>query len=91
MLEAENGYFEFEFATEKLKYQKEKLDIALDIQKSARENSQNIKDKSIIVQAEVLATRAQADYLESVLQHLLSLSALERITAGGIQPAFPGR
>lgn len=90
-LEAENGYFEFEFATEKLKFQKEKLDLALDIQKSAQENAQNIKDKSVIVQAEVLAARSQADYLESVLQHLLSLSALERITAGGIQPAFPGR
>ncbi|MBA4190671.1 MAG: hypothetical protein C0467_22025 [Planctomycetaceae bacterium] len=91
VLEAENGYLEFEFATEKLKYAKEKLDLALDIQKSARENQQNIKDKSVIVQAEVIATKSQADYLEAVLQHLVALSALERITAGGIQPAFPGR
>lgn len=90
-LEAENGFFEFEYATERLKYAKEKLDLAFDIQKSARENAQNTKDKSIIVQAEVLATKSQADYLEAVLQHLLALSALERITAGGIQPAFPER
>lgn len=90
-LEAENGYFEFELATEKLKLQKEKLDLALDIQKSARENAPNVKDKSVVVQAEVLATQTQAAYLDAVLQHLLALSALERITAGGIQPAFPGR
>jgi hypothetical protein len=70
---------------------KEQLDIAIDIRDSARQNSANVKDKSIIVQAEVLATTTQAEYLDAVLQHLLALSALERITAGGIQPAFPGR
>jgi outer membrane protein TolC len=90
-LEAENGYLEFELVTEKLQLQKEKLDLALDVQKSVRENQQNIKDKSVIVQAEVLATQTQAAYLDAVLQHLVALSALERITAGGIQPAFPGR
>jgi len=90
-LEAENGYFEFELATDKLNSLKAQLDLAHDIRDSARDNGQNVKDKSVIVQAEVLAATTQAEYLEAVLQHLLSLSALERITAGGIQPAFPGR
>lgn len=90
-LEAENGYYEFELATEKLNSLKGQLDLALQIQENARSNGPNVKDKSVIVQAEVLASTAQAEFLEAVLQHLLALSALERITAGGIQPAFPGR
>ena len=57
----------------------------------AREQQPNVKDKSIIVQAEVLAARAESEYLTAALDHLLALSALERITAGGIRPAFPGR
>ncbi len=90
-LEAENGYLELLFATQKLKYQKKNLELALDIQKTAREQAPNTKDKSITVQAEVFAAKAQSDYVEAVFQHLLALSALERITAGGISPAFPGR
>lgn len=88
-LEAENAYLEFELATEKVRLGREKLDLALDIQKGAR--ALNPKDKSIIVQAEVLASKTQADYTEAVFNHLLALAALERITAGGIRPAFPGR
>ena len=35
--------------------------------------------------------RAQSDYVEAVYQYLLSLAAIERVTAGGIRPDFPGR
>jgi hypothetical protein len=37
------------------------------------------------------AARAQADYVKLVYEHLLWLAALERVTAGGVRPAFPGR
>lgn len=90
-LEAENGYLELEYATQKLKSKKEELDIALKIEKYALENSPNTKDKSVVVQALVLAAKARADYLEAAFQHLMTLSAMERITGGGIQPAFPDR
>jgi outer membrane protein TolC len=90
-LEAENGFFEFELASERLRLSKQKLDIALTTRDRARKSAGDVKDKSIIVQAEVLAATAQADYLGTVLEHLLALSALERITAGGIYPRFPGR
>lgn len=90
-LEAENTYLEFEFATERVKLAKEKLDLALDVQKTARLSAPNIKDKSVLVQAEVLAAKSQADYVTAVYDHLLMLSVLERVTAGGIRPAFPGR
>jgi outer membrane protein TolC len=91
VLEAENGFFELELAAEDLRFAKEKHDLALDLQKYTQQNAPNIKQKDQIFQVEVLVAKAQADYVEAVFQHLLALSALERITAGGISPAFPGR
>jgi outer membrane protein TolC len=92
VLEAENGFFEFQLATEKLRLAKEKYDIALDLAKLARKNLPLAKTgKEQFVQMEIVAAKAQADYGEAVFQHLLALAALERITAGGIAPAFPGR
>lgn len=91
-LEAENGYLEFELASEKVRLAKEKNDLALELLKLARKNIPLAKTgREQIYQVEVLAAKAQADYVEAVYQHLLALAALERITAGGITPAFPGR
>jgi outer membrane protein TolC len=92
VLEAENGFFEFQLANEKLRLAKEKYDIAVDLVKLARKNLPLAKTgKEQFVQMEIVAAKAQADYGEAVFQHLLALAALERITAGGIAPAFPGR
>lgn len=91
-LEAENAYLEFELASEKLRLAKEKNDLAIELLKLARKNIPLAKTgREQIYQVEVLAAKAQADYVEAVHQHLLALAALERITAGGISPAFPGR
>jgi hypothetical protein len=49
------------------------------------------QDPELLFNNETLAGRAQADYVEAVLEHLKALAALERVTAGGIVPAFPGR
>ena len=91
VLEAENGYFEFELANEKLKYAKEQLVYAHDLKDRVEEKAADTKEKDQIVQAQIAVAKVQADYVESVLDHLLTLAALERITAGGIRPAFPGR
>ncbi len=91
-LEAENAYFELELATEKVKLAKQKNDHAQELLSLARKNIPLAKTgREQIFQVEVLAAKAQADYVEAVYQHLLALAALERITAGGICPAFPGR
>ncbi len=90
-LEAENAYLEFELASEKLQLAKQKRDSGVELQKSARENAPNTKAKDLLLQAEVAAARAQSDYVQAVYQYILSLAALERITAGGIRPAFPDR
>jgi len=91
ILEAENTYFDLELSGERLRLAKEKLDLGMSIQKFARLNAANTKAKDVLVQAEILAAEAQSDYVEAVYQHLLSLAALERVTAGGIQPAFTER
>jgi outer membrane protein TolC len=90
-LEAENSYYEFELANGRLMLAKEKLDFALDLRKSTRERAENIKEKDQIVQVEIVASKAQSDYIEAMYEYLLSLATLERVTAGGISPAFPGR
>ena len=43
------------------------------------------------MQAEVIAAKAQSEYVQAVHDYLLALAALERVTAGGIRPDFPGR
>jgi outer membrane protein TolC len=92
ILEAENAFFEFQLASEKLRLAKEKHDLAAELAKLARKNLPVAKTgKEQFVQVEIVAAKAQSDYVEAVFQHLLSLAALERITAGGITPAFPGR
>ncbi len=92
LLEAENAYFEFELASEKLLLAKEQNDLALELAKLAQKNLSSAKTgKEQFIQMEIAAAKAQSDYVEAVFQHLLALSALERITAGGITPAFPGR
>jgi hypothetical protein len=90
-LEAENAYYEFEQASENVRLTKDSFDIGLALQKRTRENAANTKAKDALVQAEVLAAESQAEYIKAVWEHLLALSALERITAGGIRPTFPGR
>jgi len=49
------------------------------------------QDPELLFNNEALAGKAQAEYVESVLEHLKALAALERVTAGGVVPAFPGR
>jgi outer membrane protein TolC len=91
VLDAETTYYDFEQATETLTYAKEQFRLSKDIQNRARANADATKQKDQLLQAEVVAAKAQSDYLQAVQEHLLALAALERVTAGGIRPDFPGR
>jgi outer membrane protein TolC len=90
-LEAENAFIEFEAASEKVRITRTAYDAGLELEKitEAANASTNAKDQ--ILQGYVAAIKAQSDYVEAVWQYLLALASLERITAGGIRPAFPGR
>lgn len=91
-LEAENAFYEYELASGRLMFAKCQFDSGKDLMDRVRENIDNLKaSKEQLVQSYVIAAQAQSDYFEAVYQHLLALAALERVTAGGIRPAFPGR
>src|SRR5581483_5716536 len=90
-LEAENGFFEFQLAGERLRIAEQKFRDGKELQKRTLEQAESVREKDMLVQAYVVATKAQSDYVEAVYNYLLSLAALERITAGRICPAFPGR
>jgi outer membrane protein TolC len=90
-LEAENAYYEYKLASGSLSLNRNKLAHAMDLQKRTREKAESIKEKDQIVQSEITTAKVQADYIESLHEYIESLAALERITAGGVHPEFPGR
>lgn len=90
-LDAENAFFELQLASEKLRFAAEKFKDGKELQKRTLEMADSVKEKDLLVQAYIVATKAQADYVTAVYEYILALAALERITAGGICPAFPGR
>ncbi len=92
ILEAENGFFTLELAAEKLVIAKEKYADAKDLMDRVLENIDNLKSqKDQLVLGYVTASRAQSDYVTAVYDYILALAAMERITAGGLKPSFPGR
>ena len=92
VLEAENAFFEFELAGEKLRFAKESLDLAIDLLKLTQKNAPNNQAKDKIVEVEIVAAQDEVRLRRGRVGVLCSrCSALERITAGGIAPAFPGR
>ena len=66
---------------------------AKDLMERIREGFDNPKagSKEQLLLGYGQAVEAQADYVEAVFKYLLTLGALERVTAGGVRPAFPGR
>ncbi len=89
ILEAETTFIDFDLASENLKLTKEQHEYAKDLQ--LRVSTTDTKQKDQLLQGQVMAAQGIAAYVEAVYQYLLALAALERVTAGGIQPSFPGR
>lgn len=50
-----------------------------------------VREKEAMFQAYVAGWKAQSDFVEAKYQYLLTLTAIERVTAGGVCPKFPGR
>jgi outer membrane protein TolC len=91
IVEAETTFFDFEQASEYLTLARQRFELSKDIQQRARDAADTTKAKDQLLQAEVVAAKAQSDYLQAVHEYLLALAGLERVTAGGIRPEFPGR
>jgi outer membrane protein TolC len=91
-LEAQDTYLNFVLAGKDVELGKVEFDRGRDLMERIRESVDNPKaPKDQLVMGYAEAARAQADYVEAVYQYLLVLAALERVTAGGVRPAFPGR
>lgn len=91
-LEAENAYHEYDLAAKNVLGGKRKFEFAKDLMERVRENADNPKaEREQLVRGYIDAAKAQSDYVESVWQYLLTLAHLERVTAGGVRPDFPGR
>lgn len=90
-LEAINSFLAWEAASEKMKAAKVRFDNARTQVEEARKAAAAKADPEFVVRTEALAGKAQAEYVESVYEHLKTLATLERVTAGGLRPAFPGR
>jgi outer membrane protein TolC len=92
ILEAENTYLTFDAAARRVVIRKEGFTAGRDAMERVREgfdNPTSPKDQLLLAYAQ--AAESQAMYVESVYNYLLALAALERVTAGGVRPAFPGR
>lgn len=90
-LEAANAYLTWDAATRRRDEAKRRYEDARKMVEESRQVAAVKQDPELLFNNEALAGKAQADYVEMVLEHLKTLAALERVTAGGIVPAFPGR
>ena len=90
-LEATNAYLEWNSTRERIVKTKERYEERKRLAKDAPAAAAARKDSELLIQAVALSGRAQAEYLEAVYEHVKALATLERVTAGGIEPAFPSR
>lgn len=90
-LEATNAFLNFEATARAMNVAKEKFNTGRRLVEEARAAAGLQQDAELLVRNEALAGKAQAEYVEAVFEHLKALATLERVTAGAICPAFPGR
>jgi len=91
ILEAETAFYDLELATERLTVATGKESEGRELMSYARTNFEQNREKDLLFQTFVAGARARSDYVDAVYQYLLVLAAIERITAGGVCPPFPGR
>ena len=88
-LEAVNAFLNWQAASKKVELAKTRFESGKKMVQLSRDNAQNIKKHDVLILNEALAAESQAEYLETVFEQLKALTSLERVTAGGVKPAFP--
>jgi outer membrane protein TolC len=88
-LEATKAYLTWRQDADALEEAKIRFDNANKLIALAK-TSQNL-DKEKLIQYLVTAGKAQSDYLTAAHSYVKSLLVLERVTSGGVRPAFPGK
>ncbi len=90
-LEAANAYLNWLSTSRRLDEAKRTYERTRQQVEEARAAAIARQDPELLVNNEALAGRAQAAYVEAVFEHLKALAAIERVTAGGLPAAFPGK
>lgn len=90
-LEATNTYLAYITARDRLEITLKRYEQAKTMVEQARLAAVASQDPELVFRSEALAGKAQSEYLEAVFELIKVLTALERVTAGAIHPAFPGR
>jgi outer membrane protein TolC len=92
ILEAEKSFIDFEMASKQLTARQEAFKAAKSGMGIIREQFSDTKmPKDLLLMAYSQSAKSMAAYVESAFFYLQTLAALERVTAGGVRPAFPGR
>lgn len=89
-LDAINGYLTWKRTSDQMVEAKLRFDAGKKLAELTRQNTGNVTQVELL-QNFVQAGLAQSDYLEAVYEHVKSMIALERITAGAVKAGFPGR
>jgi len=91
-LEAETTFIDFDASAKSLAISRESMTAAKDLMDRIRDGFDNPKAaKEQLLLSYGQAAEAQGEYVQAVFQYLLDMAALERVTGGGVRPAFPGR
>ena len=90
-LDASNAYENWEEAVEGVRVAKAAHERAQRQVDKARAAAATRMEPELLIQTESLASKAQAEYVKAVYRQVLALIALEKVTGGGVVPAFPGR
>lgn len=90
-LEAINAFLNWEQAVKKVADARDRHKRQQDLVEKARAAATTKMDPELLIQQESLASKAQARYVDAVYEQILALIALEKVTGGGVVPAFPQR
>jgi outer membrane protein TolC len=89
-LEAINAFLTWKRTSDQMAEAKIRFDAGKELAELTRQNTGNVTQVELL-QNFVQSGLAQSDYLEAVYEHVKSMIALERITAGAVKAGFPGR
>ncbi len=90
-LEAINAFLGWQTAVSNTKEAKNRYERGKKLVGEARKAATTKQDPELLVRMEAMAGEAQAEYVEAVFKQIEALIHMERVTAGGVIPAFPGR
>jgi hypothetical protein len=92
ILEAEKSYYDYERASKQLSASRDANDEAMKaLDLISKQFSEPKAPKDLLLMGFAQSSKAIANHFEATFNYLQMLAALERVTAGGIRPAFKGR